>query len=63
MKNIQYLLRKIIKLFFQNNRNLFEFMKMRYAKFYEKLKKDAEIHIIKNSKKFLGGNIYGRIDK
>lgn len=63
MENIQDLLRKIIKLFFQNNRNLFEFMKMRYAKFYEKLKKDAEIHIIKNLKKFLGGNIYGRIDK
>lgn len=29
---------------------------------YKKLKKDGEIHIIKNSKKFLGGNEHGRID-
>lgn len=30
---------------------------------YKKLKKDGEICIIENSKKFLGGNADGKIDK
>ena len=36
---------------------------MSNTKKYEKLKKDREIHIIGNSKKILGGNADGRIDK
>jgi len=36
---------------------------MWYAEFYKKLKKDGEIHIVENSKKFLGGYADGKIDK
>ena len=36
---------------------------MAYAENYKKLKKDGEICIIENSKKFLGGNEDGKIDK
>ena len=36
---------------------------MAYAEIYKKLKKDGEICIIENSKKFLGGNVDGKIDK
>jgi len=63
MENIQYSLRRIIKLFSQNNGNLFEFFIDGYIKSMEKLKKDTELYIKKNSKKILGGNADGKIDK
>lgn len=36
---------------------------MSYAENNKKLKKDGEIYIIENSKKFLGGYADGKIDK
>ena len=48
--------------FSQNNGNLFEFFKREYIKINQKLKKDIEIYIRKNSKKFLGGYAHGKIN-
>lgn len=62
-ENIQCIEHKFGKIFSQNKRNLFEFLKVSYAENNKKLKKDGEIYIIENSKKFLGGCADGKIDK
>ena len=62
MENIQVTGHKCSYFFSQNNGNLFEFFKREYIKINQKLKKDIEIYIRKNSKKFLGGYVYGKFD-
>lgn len=52
-----------MRLFSQNKGNLFEFFIGNVCKSKQKLKKDTEIYIRKNSKKILGGNAYGKIDR
>ena len=49
--------------FSQNNRNLFEFLKRERKENNQKLKKDIEIYIRKNSKKIPGGYVYGKNDR
>lgn len=62
-ENIQCSWQKSALLFSQNNCNFFDFLNMWYAENYKKLKKESELYIRENSKKFLGGNAHGRIDK
>lgn len=50
-------------IFPQNNGNLFEFFTGKQMKIDQKLKKDAEIYIRKNSKKILGGYSDGKNDR
>ena len=63
MENIQVVGQKCPYLFSQNKRNLFEFSQRESIKINQKLKKDIEIYIRKNSKKILGGYAYGKIDR
>ena len=46
--------------FSQNNGNLFECFIREYIKNNQKLKKEIEIYIRKNSKKILGGYVHGK---
>lgn len=63
MENICESGQKYPYLFSQNNRNLFEFFISNQIKIDQKLKKEIEIYIRKNSKKILGGYSDGRTDK
>lgn len=54
---------KPIKKSSQNKRNLFDFFWKIYSQNNPKLKKDTEIYIKENSKKFLGGYADGKNDK